>query len=438
MQALLHQVLMDRRKREQRRDRDPVLVHRAVRDHHDGVSRAHGVLGLGAERREARLDSLLAPGHRVGDVELLRAELAAGIALDMADLLHLVEVEHRLADLQPQRRIHLVDAEQVRLRSDEGHQRGHHLLADRIDRGIGHLREQLLEIVVERLVLLRQDRQCAVVAHRAGRLLARGRHRQQLELEVLLRVGEGLLAVEQRHGRALGLLLVGFDVVEADPDAFDPFGVGLGAGERLLEFLVVDDAALFQVDEEHLARLEAPLLDDALLGNRQTAALRTHDHQVVVGDDVARRPQAVPVERRANLAAVGEGDRCRAIPGLHHRGVVFVERAAAGIHQRVVLPRFRDHHHHGVGDRVAAHHQQFQRVVEGCRIRLAGIDQRPDLLQVVAQHRAGDGALARADPVDIATHRVDLAVVADHAERVRQVPRREGVGREALVHQRQR
>ena len=46
--------------------------------------------------------------------------------------------------------------------------------------------------------------------------------------------------------------------------------------------------------------------------------------------------------------------------------------------------------------------------------------------------------LARLHPVDVAAQRVDLAVVRDVAVGVRQRPRRERVGAEALVHQRQR
>ena len=101
---------------------------------------------------------------------------------------------------------------------------------------------------------------------------------------------------------------------------------------------------------------------------------------------IARRTQAVTVERRADLAAVGERDRGGAVPRLHHRGVVFVERAAVVVHQRVLLPRFRDHHHHRVDERVAGHHQQFETVVERRGVRLARIDQRPELRQVVAEH----------------------------------------------------
>ena len=46
--------------------------------------------------------------------------------------------------------------------------------------------------------------------------------------------------------------------------------------------------------------------------------------------------------------------------------------------------------------------------------------------------------LPRRHPVVVAAQRVDLAVVRDHAVGMRQRPGREGVGREALMHQRQR
>ena len=51
---------------------------------------------------------------------------------------------------------------------------------------------------------------------------------------------------------------------------------------------------------------------------------------IIVGDAEAGGPQAVAVEGRADLAAVGEGDGGGAVPGLHQRGVVFVEGAPAG------------------------------------------------------------------------------------------------------------
>ena len=47
-------------------------------------------------------------------------------------------------------------------------------------------------------------------------------------------------------------------------------------------------------------------------------------------------------------------------------------------------------------------------------------------------------AAARIHPVDVAAHGVDLAVMGDEAVGMRQLPGREGVGGEALMHQRQR
>jgi len=87
-----------------------------------------------------------------------------------------------------------------------------------------------------------------------------------------------------RGGRLLGL-----DFVELDPDALDPFRIRSRSRERFLQLLVVDDAALLQVDEEHLPRLKTPLLHDLLLRYREAAALRTHDYEVVFGNDVSAR-----------------------------------------------------------------------------------------------------------------------------------------------------
>jgi hypothetical protein len=228
------------------------------------------------------------------------------------------------------------------------------------------------------------------------------------------------------------------EVVEADAQVLDPLLVGLAVGEVGLEFLVVDHAALFQVDQEHLAGLQAPLAHDLGVRHRQHAGFRAHDDQVVVGDAVARRAQAVAVERGADLAAVGEHDGRRAVPRLHHGRVVFVEGLAAFVHGGVLLPGLGNHHHHGLADGVAGHGQQFEAVVEGGRVGLVGKADGVQLLQVRPQHRRGHHAFARLHPVVVALDGVDFAVVRHVAVRVRQRPFGEGVGGEALVHQAQR
>ena len=159
----------------------------------------------------------------------------------------------------------------------------------------------------------------------------------------------------------------------------EPLLVGVARRDLRLDLLVGDDAALDEIDQKHAAGLQPPLLDDLLLGHRQHAGFRRHDDAVVVGDDVAGGPETVAVERRADLAAVGEDDCCRPVPRLHQRCVVLVERLAVGIHRLVAGPCLGNQHHHGVRQRVAALEQEFERVVEAGGVRLSFVGDRPEL-----------------------------------------------------------
>ncbi len=174
-------------------------------------------------------------------------------------------------------------------------------------------------------------------------------------------------------------------------------------------------------------------LDNALFFDRQDANLGRHDDEVVVGDDVAGRTQAVPVQRCADLAAIGEGNGCRAVPRLHQGRVVFVEGTTVVVHQRVAGPGFRDQHHGRMGERIATHDQELESVVEAGGVRLAFIGNRPELGDVVAEQRRRYGRLTRRHPVDVAAQRVDLTVVRNHPVGVRQIPGRERVGGKTLV-----
>ena len=366
-QAFADQVLVDRGSREQRRNRDAVAVELAVAEYQHIKAAVHGIDRARAERGDAGFDAVRAPGHRVGDVELVAAELVVRRQRDAADEGHFRAVEHRLRDFEAQRRVDVIDVEQVGLGADERHQRHDHLLADRIDRRVGHLREELAEVVVEGLRAIRQDGQRRIVAHRADGFLARGGHGLKDELVVFLRPAEGLLAVEQRERGAVG---ADGDIrgrgqrIELHAQAFDPLAVGVRVGKLRLDLGIVDDATLLKIDQQHLAWLQAPFLDDAAFRDGQRARFGGHDHHVVVGDQVARGAQSVAVERSADLAAIGERDRGGAVPRLHHRGVVFVEGPAARVHVRVLLPGFGNHHHHGVRGGVARHHEQLKAVVE--------------------------------------------------------------------------
>ena len=115
-----------------------------------------------------------------------------------------------------------------------------------------------------------------------------------------------------------------------------------------------------------------------------------------------------------------------------------VEGAAGGIHLRVVLPRLRDHHQHRVGERAPAEVQQLEHLVERRGIARVGRDDRREPRQVTRDEVGLQQRFARGHPVAVAAQRVDLTVVRDVAVGVRERPRRERVGGETGVHERER
>ena len=110
----------------------------------------------------------MSPIYGVGDVQSGALEFTLCIGFDIAQLRHIGKVQDGLANFQAHRWIDLVDVKQIGLRSDKRDQRHHNRFANRVDRWVGHLREQLLEVVVERFVFARQHGQGAVIAHRAN------------------------------------------------------------------------------------------------------------------------------------------------------------------------------------------------------------------------------------------------------------------------------
>ncbi len=79
-----------------------------------------------------------------------------------------------------------------------------------------------------------------------------------------------------------------------------------------------------------------------------------------------------------------------------------------------------------------AHQHDLEHVVEALGVRAGQRDERQDLLQVGQQRRAQQRA-PRQRPTAVALDGVDLAVVSQVAERVRQAPLGKGVRREPLV-----
>ncbi len=108
------------------------------------------------------------------------------------------------------------------------------------------------------------------------------------------------------------------------------------------------------------------------------------------------------------------------------------------LHQRIVLPRLGNHHQDRVRQRPAINDQELQRIVKRRRVRTRFSQDREHLLQLIPENLRLQRPRPRPHPIAVAAQRVDLAVVSDVPKRVRQRPRREGVGRKPAVYHRQR
>ena len=171
------------------------------------------------------------------------------------------------------------------------------------------------------------------------------------------------------------------------------------------------------VDDDHLAWAELAAPDLLAGGEVEDADFRRAADEVAA-DHPAQRAETVAVERGTDGAAVGEDEPGGSVPRLDEAGVEAVEVADLPDHLGIVRPGRRHEHRQRVPDVAAAAHEQLERVVE-----------HPAAQLLVPAECGG----ARPHPVDVAADRVDLAVVAEQAKRLRALPRGLGVRREALV-----
>ena len=325
--------------------------------------------------------------------------------------------------------------EQIVFPPEGGGEGGDQFFADGVQGRVGHLGEELAEVVVKQARPLGQDGQGDIVAHGPGGFLALCGHGTQHQLEVFGRIAEAPLFGQQRRAGRQRRRCRGRQVPKAAQVFFQPAPVRPPGGHGGLDIVIVDDVVVFQIHQEHAARLQAPLVGHVCRIHRQHAGFRRHDHPAVAGHRVAAGAQPVAVQNRSDLNAVGKRDRRRSVPGLHETTVVGVKVPFGPAHGRMVLPRLGHQHHHALGKGAAGMEQQFQGVVQGGRVAAAGRADRTEL-----GHRAAAGAIPQerftgAHPVDVAAKRVDFAVVAQIAERLGQIPGGKGVGTVALMHQ---
>ena len=294
-----------------------------------------------------------------------------------------------------------------------------------VDGRVGDLREPLPQVRGERARATRERGQGSVVAHRVDGVAAGLRDRAQHHAELFPRVAEERVTRREAldAGRRAGL--AGFAPLDA---GVDPRRIGSSRRQVALQ-LAVEEQTAFGVDRQLLPGAEPCPSHACPLGQRDRACLGGHGDEVA-GHGDPQRPEAVAVERRRTGDAVGEDEPGRTVPRLDEHRVVAVHGADVVVDARVVLPGGRHEHRGRLAHVAPGVHEQLERVVEQRRVRAVAVERgrQPGV--------DAAGQLAGLHPGDVAVDRVDLAVVAEQAERLRTLPARLGVGREALVEDR--
>ena len=221
--------------------------------------------------------------------------------------------------------------------------------------------------------------------------------------------------------------------------SLEPVGVRLLRRDLLLQLVVGDDAALRRGRRERACPgCSRPLRSDVLRRDVEHAGLGGEHDPAVARLEPAAGPEAVAVEHRADHAAVGERDRGRAVPRFGQALVERVEAAQLVGHVGASAYASGTIIISACGSERPASTSSSSTLSNTAVSEPPGPDDREHLLDVVAEQVRGELRLARAHPVDVAAQRVDLAVVGDHPIRVRELPARERVRREARVHERER
>ena len=168
--------------------------------------------------------------------------------------------------------------EQVALGADRCFDLRYQRFADRIQRRIGHLREELHEVVIEQARLVRQHRQRRIVAHGTHGFLALLRHGRHEDAQIFVGVSEGLLTLQHGgvirlgHVRRLGKL------IERHQVRSQPFLVWMHANIALLKLGIVNDAAFACVHEKDASGMQALFDEHVLRRDIEHTDLGCHDH----------------------------------------------------------------------------------------------------------------------------------------------------------------
>ena len=245
------QVLLNRRYGKKRRNRHMVLIDSAVRQNDDVISLCVRSVDADLQLLESLLKRCILIVQDRNDLRP-KSRLIKGL-----DLQKVHACKDRVVDLHDAA-VRALLLEKVSVGADVDGRICDNLLTERVDRRVRDLREQLLEVIEQRLVLLGEDRKRNIVSHGCCRLDAIGRHRKNRVVDILVGIAEDLVESCSHFPAVLRNLLVrDLDIAEVQQVLVKPLAIRRSLCVVLLALLVRDDSLLLCVDQKDSARHEA-------------------------------------------------------------------------------------------------------------------------------------------------------------------------------------
>src|SRR5215472_801780 len=186
--------------------------------------------------------------------------------------------------------------------------------------------------------------------------------------------------------------------------------------------------------ENHFAGPKAMAFGNAGVVEINETRFGAGNDQAVVRYRVAHRAKPIPIEFHAYRKPITEDHCGGAVPWLAFLRKNFQRRAHVGGEKRILVKGRGNQSEHGSFDAFPFEKLQLEGIVEAGRVADLFFEQAEPLPYPDA---LANFALACAHPAAITDDRVDLAVVRDVAERLRELPRRLRVRRVTLMENRE-
>ncbi len=179
--------------------------------------------------------------------------------------------------------------------------------------------------MTDRAIAVGQNRQRAVIAHRADGFLAVLGHGREDDLDLLhghagggLTPGALVIAEQERLGTGAHFALDLAHILQ-------PGFVRVLGCELIKDFAFAQEAALGEIHRNHPPRRHRAALDDAFGFKLGHAGFRAHGQKPVFGQRPAQRTQAIAIKARNRPTAIARNHGGGPVPGLHHRVAILIK-----------------------------------------------------------------------------------------------------------------